>query len=757
MPFCESDTMTEPATRAYRICPFCEACCGLEIDVEPGAGVNLQRPRVVRIRGDRRDVFSNGFLCPKAIGLKELHDDPDRLRTPLIKRDGRFVEASWDEAWAEIERRLPPVIAAGGANAVATVLGNPTSHKMSLMLYFPRLARALGTRNLYSASSVDQVPKMLSCGLMFGTWLSVPVPDIERSDFLLIIGANPMVSNGSLWTVPDFRGKAKALRARGGKIVVIDPRRTETADVADEHHFIRPGSDVYFLLGIAHALFDEQLVRLGRLAGHVAGFEQLEPAFAHFSPERVAERCAIDAAVIRGLARKLAATQRAAVYGRIGTCTQQFGTLASWLIDVINVLTGHLDEEGGAMFPKAAAFAANTRGAPGFGRGIVTGRYASRVSKAPEVSGELPLTCLAEEIETPGDGQIKALITIAANPVLSAPNGPRLARAMKGLDFMVSLDIYLNETSRHADVILPGPSPLEDAHYDVSFTQFSQRNHARYSPPVLARTPGQPDEWESLLRIGAIARGLGARVDVDALDDAALEEELRRSLGDAASEVTAITAALAPLRGADRLLDLGLRSGPYGDQFGRNPGGLTLAAVKAAPSGIDLGPMTARIPEALRTPSGRIELAPPALMNDLARARSDLAALPPDLVIIGRRQLRSNNSWMHNLPALAKGPFRCTALVHPIDARRLGLVDGVMAAITNGARRIEAQVEVSAEMMPGVVSLPHGWGHDLAGVRLNVAVERPGANLNALLDENLRDPLSGNAVLSGVPVRMAPM
>jgi anaerobic selenocysteine-containing dehydrogenase len=580
------------------------------------------------------------------------------------------------------------------------------------------------------------------------------VPDIERSDFLLIIGANPMVSNGSLWTVPDFRGKAKALRARGGRIVVIDPRRTETADIADAHHFIRPGSDVFFLLGIAHALFDEQLVRLGRLADHVAGFEQLESAFAPYSPERVAERCAVAATEIRGLARTLASSERAAVYGRMGTCTQQFGTLASWLIDVINVLTGHLDEEGGAMFPKAAAFAANTRGAPGIGRGVATGRYASRVSKAPEVAGEFPLTCLAEEIDTPGDGRVRALITIAANPVLSAPNGPRLARALDGLDFMVSLDIYLNETSRHADVILPGPSPLEDSHYDVSFTQFSHRNHARYSPAVLARAPGQPDEWESMLRIGAIARGMNANVDVDSLDDAALEADLRRSMGDAAGEVMA---ALAPRRGAERLLDLGLRSGPYGDGFGRRPGGLTLAAVKAAPSGIDLGPMTARIPEALRTPSGKIELAPQALLDDLARAQADLEAPTPDLVIVGRRQLRSNNSWMHNLRALAKGAFRCTVLVHPIDARRLGLVDGAMAAISNGARRIEAQVEVSAEMMPGVVSLPHGWGHDLAGVRLNVACERPGANLNALLDENLRDPLSGNAVLSGVPVRMSPL
>ncbi|ATQ75446.1 molybdopterin-binding oxidoreductase [Massilia violaceinigra] len=735
-----------PTASAHRICPFCEACCGLELDLEEN--------KVVRIRGDANDVFSHGFLCPKAIGLKDLHDDPDRLRTPLIKRNGVFEPATWDEAYAEIDKRLPPVIAAGGANAVATVLGNPVAHKMSLMLYFPRLAKALGTRNMYSASSVDQIPKMLSVGLMFGNWMSVPVPDIERCDFLLILGANPMVSNGSMWTVPDFRGKAKALRARGGQLVVIDPRRTETADVADAHHFIRPGADVFFLLGIAHALFDENLVRLGRLAEHTVGLEQVQAAVRDYAPELVAARCGIDAATMRQLARSLANTPRAAIYGRIGTCTQQFGTLCSWLIDVINVLTGHLDEEGGAMFPKAAAFAANTRGAPGAGRGVITGRYRSRVSGAAEVSGELPVTCLAEEIDTPGSGQIRALIAIAANPVLSAPNGARLSRALDQLDFMVSLDIYLNETSRHADVILPGLSPLEDAHYDVTFTQFSHRNHARFSAPVLARAGDQPHEWQTLMRIAAIAKGLGAQADIDALDDDMLREELERAAGEAAP---ALMAALGGQRGAERRLDLALRSGPYGDQFGKNPDGLTLARLKAAPSGIDLGPMGSRIPQALRTPSGKIELAPQVLLDDLARAAADLRSPAPDLVIVGRRQLRSNNSWMHNLPVLAKGAYRCTALVHPIDAARLGLVDGAMAQIRNGERTIEVQVEISAQMMPGVVSLPHGWGHNLEGTQMRVAAERPGVNLNALLDENLRDPLSGNAVLSGIAIRMQPV
>jgi anaerobic selenocysteine-containing dehydrogenase len=738
--------MTSTTASAHRICPFCEACCGLELDLEAN--------KVVRIRGDEQDVFSHGFLCPKAIGLKDLHDDPDRLRTPLIKRAGQFVEASWDEAYAEIERRLPPVIAAGGPNAVATMLGNPVSHKMGLTLYFPRLARALGTRNMFSASSVDQVPKMLSVGLVFGNWLSVPVPDIERADFLLIIGANPMVSNGSLWTVPDFRGKAKALRARGGQLVVVDPRRTETAAVADQHHFIRPGADVYFLLGLVHTLFAEDLVRPGRLAEHTVGIADVGAAVAPYAADVVAARCGIDADTIRALARQLAGAASGSVYGRIGTCTQQFGTLCSWLIDVINVLTGRLDAPGGAMFPKAPAYAANTRGKPGTGRGIISGRYHSRVSGAPEVVGELPLTCLAEEIDTPGPGQVRALIAIAGNPVLSAPNGARLAKALEQLDFMVSMDIYLNETSRHADVILPGLSPLEEAHYDITFTQFSHRNHARYSAPVLARAPGLPEEWESMLRIGAIAKGLGAKVDIDALDDAALEDELRRSAGDAAE---ALMQALQPLRGAERLLELGIRSGPYGDQFGRKPEGLTLAKIKAAPSGIDLGPLAPRIPEALRTQSGKIELAPQMLLDDLARVAADLAAPAPEMVIIGRRQLRSNNSWMHNLPVLAKGAYRCTALVHPADAARLGLADGASARVRNGARSIEVQVELSEDMMVGVVSLPHGWGHDLPGTRMGVAAERPGVNLNALLDERLRDPLSGNAVLSGIAVTLEPV
>ena len=757
-------TIVDPApmthTTHHRICPLCEACCGLEITTRQG--------RVISIRGHAQDVFSAGYICPKGVALKDLHEDPDRLRTPLIKRDGVHLPASWDEAFAEIERRLPAVIALHGRNATASVVGNPAAHKIGLVGYFGKLARALGSKNVFSASTLDQMPKQLASGLMFGHWLSVALPDIVRTDLLLVIGANPLASNGSMWTVPDFKGKARAMQARGGRLIVIDPRRTETAAMADAHHFIRPGADVFLLAALVHTLFAEQLVRIGAVADWVAGVAEIGQAVAPFTPEAVAPRCGLSADTIRDLARMLAGTPKAAVYARIGTCTQEFGTLASWLVDVLNVLTGHLDTPGGAMFAKPAAFGSNTMGRPGSGKGIATGRHHARVSGAPEVMGELPITCLAEEIETAGPGQVRALITIATNPVLSSPNGPRLAQALASLDFMVSMDIYLNETTRHADVILPGPSPLEDMHYDLAFPQLSWRNHARYSPPVFERAAGQPEEWETLLRLAAIARGQGSQQDAGALDDAQFAEEAQRLYGAHAETVVQATQGL---RGPQRMLDAALRGGPYGggfgdgfgEGFGARPEGLTLAKVMAAnPSGgIDLGELQPRIPEMLRTPSGKIELAPPSLMADLQRAVADLARPAPELVIIGRRDVRSNNSWMHNLPVLAKGPMRCTALVHPDDAARLGLQDGSLAEISShtgqGSRSMQAQVQISAEMMPGVVSLPHGWGHDQPGTRLQLAAQRPGANLNALLDDQWRDPMSGNAVLSGMAITLRAM
>ena len=535
----------------HRICPLCEACCGLELKVRDA--------QVVSIRGHDADVLSAGYLCPKGVALKELHEDPDRLRTPLIKRDGVFRAAGWDEAYAEIECRLSPVLAAHGRDAVAVVAGNPTAHKIGLLLYLPRLLKALGTRNVFTAATLDQMPRHLVSGLMYGHWMSVPVPDLARTDWLLVLGANPVASNGSMWTVPDFRGKARALQARGGRLIVVDPRRSETAAVADEHHFIRPGSDVYLLLGMVHTLFARHLVRTGRLGPWLDGLDAVRDAVQPFAPPAVAARCGIDAATIERLACELAQAPRAAVYGRFGVCTQAFGTLGTWLIDVLNLLSGHFDEVGGTLFAQAPAFAANTAGPAGAGRGVVTGRWRSRVSGAPEVMGELPITCLAEEIQTPGPGQVRALIAVAGNPALSAPNGARMRQALQGLEFMLSLDIYLNETSRHADVILPGLSPLEEFHYDVAFAQLSWRNQARCSEPVFEPAPDHPPEWQTLLRLAAIVQGHGARADVLALDDAQFAHEMSRH-ADAPDAPT--HAALQRLRGPQRLLEWGLRTGP---------------------------------------------------------------------------------------------------------------------------------------------------------------------------------------------------
>jgi len=730
-------TVSTSTTTHHRICPLCEACCGLEIKVSEG--------RVTRISGHDNDVFSQGYICPKGAALKDLHEDPDRLRQPLIKRNGHFEAASWEEAYAEIERRLQAVQAQHGRHSVAAVAGNPSAHKIGLMLYYPRLLKALGTRNIFSAATLDQMPRHVVSGLMYGHWMSVPVPDITRTDWLLVLGANPVASNGSMWTVPDFRGKAKALQARGGKLIVIDPRRSETAALADEHHFIRPGADVYLLLGMLHTVFESDSLQAGAAQGLIGSLDGLREAVKPFAPAVVAARCGLAAETIVRLATELATTPRAVLYGRIGTCTQDFGSLSTWLIDLLNLLTGHLDQVGGSMFPKAAAFAANTAGPAGQGRGVKLGRFSSRVSAAPEVMGELPISCLAEEIDTPGEGAVRALITIATNPVLSAPNGQRLSKALEQLDFMVSLDIYLNETTRHADVILPAPSPLEDLHYDVPFPQLSWRNHARYSAPIFQRPAGQPAEWQSLLRLAAIAQGEQGPQDNQQLDDAYFADELKRLPADMAE---AARAASGHLQGPDRLLDLALRAGPYR---------LSLEQVQAAPAGLDLGELQPRLPELLRTPDGRIDLTPPALMQDLQRATIALSEPAPALTLIGRRDVRSNNSWMHNLPILAKGPERCTLLVHPSDAQRLGLQEGSQARLSRSdqpANTLLVPIQLSAAMMPGVVSLPHGWGHDQPGARLNLAAERPGVNLNALLDEQRRDPLSGNSVLSGVAVTL---
>jgi anaerobic selenocysteine-containing dehydrogenase len=752
----------------HRTCPLCEATCGLEITARrtgPGGGPGP----IVRVRGDREDVFSHGFICPKGSTVRQVHEDPDHLRRPLLREDGEgepagWRDATWDEAFAEVERRLRPIVEEHGRDAVAVYLGNPTTHNHGALLYVPALVRALGTTNVYSASTVDQMPKHLSAGLMFGNANTIPVPDLDRTDHLLLLGANPYESNGSLCTAPDFPGRLEAIRARGGRVVVVDPRRTKTAAHADEHVAIRPGHDAHLLAAMAHVLFAEDLVDVGALAPHLTGLDEVGALVRPFTPDAVAPVTGIEAGTIRRLARELAAAPTAAVYGRIGTHTVAFGTLASWAVDVLNVLTGNLDRPGGAMFPKAAH---GPRAVRRPGRGFTVGRRHSRVKGYPEVKGELPVATLADEIETHGPGQVRALVVVGGNPALSTPDSGRLERALARLDLVVSVDIYRNETSRHAHVILPPPSLLERSHYDLAFTTLAVRNVAHWSPPLYDKGD-RPDEAAILARLALIAGGAGAGADPAAIDDLLLDGVLAKAVraggpheGRDPAELRALLRAATP---ADRVLEAMVRSGPYGDEFGLHPDGLTFDSLTAAPHGIDLGPLGPRVPELITTASGRVELAPALIAADVARLVASLGngngngtgdgqgVGERGLLLIGRRDVRSNNSWMHNVEVLVKGRPRCTLQMHPDDATRLGVADGDPVTLRSRVGTVEAPVEITADILAGVVSLPHGWGHDRPGTGQSVAARHAGVNTNVLTDGAALDPLSGNAVLNGIPV-----
>ena len=750
--------MSTTATRtAFRTCPLCEAGCGLEVTL---AGSNGDE-RVTRIRGDRDDVFSHGFICPKGSTLRQLHDDPDGLRRPVVRRDGRFVEVTWDEAFAEVERRLLPIVEQRGRDAVAVYVGNPNAHALSGLLYLRPLIRALGTTNVFSASTVDQRPKEVSSGLMFGGGLTVPVPDVDRTDFLLMLGANPYASNGSLATAPDWPGRIEALVARGGTLVVVDPRRSRTAEQATQHVAIRPGADPFLLMALVNVLAADDLVDTGPAGDYLAGVDEVLALARPFTPEAVAAVTGVEPGTVRKLARDLAAAPRACVYGRIGTTTALYGTITSWLVDVLNALTGNLDRPGGAMFTRAAAGASNTRGRPRYGRGLTLHRRRSRVRGAGETLGELPVACLAEEIDTPGEGQVRALVTVAGNPVLSTPNAGRLDAALATLDLYVAVDPYINETTRHADVILPPPTPLQKSHYDLALLQLALRNVANYSPAVLPLAEGQLDEWKILARLALIAQGMGAGADPAVVDDLVVQTLIGAAVGDETSPVAGrepaeILALLGERTGPERLIDLMLRTGPYGDGFGARPGGLTLDVLLANPHGVDYGPLEPRLPDVLRTPSGMVELAPEPIVADVARLQAALDEPAGGMTLIGRRDLRSNNSWMHNVEVLVKGRPRCTLHVNPGDAGRLGLADGGDARVRSRTGEVVVPVEVTDAIRPGVVSIPHGWGHDLDGVELSVARRHAGVNTNVLADDQLVDPLSGNAVLNGIPVEVAP-
>jgi anaerobic selenocysteine-containing dehydrogenase len=717
--------------------------CGLELHVED--------QHVALIRADRDDVWSKGFLCPKGTTLGHLYEDPDRIREPMIREGDRWREVSWDEAFARCEELLVGVRERHGIGAMTAYIGNPTVHNFSLSRYVGLLIGLASFPMIYSAGTVDQWPKNVACALMYGGMWDIPAPDLQRTDYFLVLGANPQASQGSLLACPDVLGEIDKIRERGGRTVVVDPRRTGTADRADEWIPIVPGTDAAMLLAIVHVLFADGLVDLGDVADLVTGVDEVEAAARPFTPEAVADACGVPAAKIREIAHDLAAAPSAAIYGRIGLCNQEFGTVATWLVDVVSILSGNFDRPGGTMFGKPIAWSLATLPNPMWADGYTFGRWTSRVRGAPEVLGQVPVSCLAEEIATPGEGQLKALITIAGNPVISAPDAGRLDEALPLLECMISLDNSLNETTRHAHVILPGLAALEQPHYDETIWSWASRSAGNYSPAVFPRDD-RPHEWEILARLGAWCAGLqGDQVDVAALDDGFVG-----ALAGAKGLDPADVLAHYDAGGPERILDLTIRTGPWGDWYGREPDGLTLQSFKDAPHGIDLGPMVPRAREVISTRSGKIEVAPEYIVGDLDRLQARVRRRHEGLLLTSRRHVRSNNSWMHNVKVLVKGKDRCTLLIHPDDAERTGVVDGKLARVSSEAGALEVPVEVSDEMMPGVVSLPHGWGHDKAGTRMATAREHAGVNNNLLAPGRFVDQISGNAAVNGIPVEVVP-
>ena len=717
----------------FRQCTLCEAHCGIRVEVEGS--------EVLKITGDPEDVHSRGYICPKAAALKDLYDDPDRLRRPVKRVAGRWREIGWDEALDLAAEGIRGVQDRHGRDAVATYLGNPYAHSSSVLSVIP-LRAALGTRNNHSATSVDQLPQHRVYGEMLGNVALFPIPDIDRTDHVMILGANPSVSNGSLMSAPGARHKLRAICERGGAVVVVDPRRTETAELASEHVSIRPGGDPYLLLGMLSVVFAEGLADLGGLAEICDGLDELRSLAAEWPPDRVAPIAGVDPATVSRLAREFAGAPSAVAYGRVGTCQQETGTLTHWLITALNVATGNFDREGGAMFTTpavditAAADASRlarrlgAKGGPDLTR---FGRWTQRVSGMPEMNGELPVAGLADEILTPGDGQVRGLITFSGNPVLSTPGGTRLERAIGELEWYVALDFYLTETTRHADVILPPVSPLERSDVDAVLPTTAVRNYARYSPAAVPKPKDGREDWQILNGLTSrLGRGIRGR----------------------------LSARVTSLASPDHLIELAIQAGPHGIAKRGPSKGLTVGKIKRAQHGIDLGPLEPRLPGALATDRKRLRLAPKAMLQEAAAlerlAGEREAALKNgfDLVLIGRRQLRSNNSWMHNSARLMKGADRCTALLHPDDAAARRLEDGAHVRVVSRVGTIELPLTVTDEMRPGVVSVPHGFGHNRAGIGWRAAAAKPGASVNDITDPELHDRLTGNAAFNSVPVRV---
>ena len=685
----------------YRACNLCEAICGLEFKIDG--------EKIVSIRGDDVDPFSRGHICPKAVALKDIHEDPDRLRRPMKRTGKEWQEISWDEAFDFAAERIAALVQQHGNNAVGFYAGNPSVHNLGHLLGIQQLARLLKTRSAFSASSVDQLPQQLTSLLMFGHQFMIPIPDIDRTEYFLILGGNPIASNGSMMTVPDVAKRLKAIQARGGKVVVIDPRRTETAEIASEHHFIRPGTDAALLMAVLNVIRTEGLMKPNPSLP-LKNLDQALDAIAHVTPEIAAASTGIAADEIKRIARDFANSRTAIAYGRIGACIQPFGTIVQWLVQVLNIVTGNLDREGGTMPTNPVI--------PITGPGTRPGHYAqwkSRVSGLPESGGEIPVAALAEEILTPGEGQIRGLITTCGNPVLSTPNGRQLDRAFESLDFMLSIDIYRNETTRHADLILPPTSALNHDHYDLIFNAFGVRNVTRYNPGLWTRPDDERYDWEIFSGIGS---RLAAKLDREFTAMPALQHTVSSMLK---------------------------KSG--------NREGTTLESLKAMPHGIDLGALKPSLSSRIETPDKKIDCAPAPMLADLPRFNRELLkTAPKSLHLIGRRHVRSNNSWMHNYHRLVKGKSRHQLLMHPDDLASHDITSGQVIELSSRIGKLLVPVESSTDVMPGVVCLPHGWGHDRDGARTGIASAHPGASYNDISDHTLLDAVSGNAALNGIPV-----
>ncbi|TGM60347.1 molybdopterin-dependent oxidoreductase [Leptospira vanthielii] len=706
----------------YRSCSLCEAMCGLQIELKDGS--------IQGFKGDQEDKFSRGHICPKGPELKSLYQDPDRIKFPQKRTKTGWETVSWVDALSDIATQLVKIQTTYGNDSVAIYNGNPTVHNYGSMLLGQRFASRLKTKNNFSATSVDQLPHQLLSYLMFGHQLLVPIPDIDHTDFFLILGGNPFASNGSLMSVPDVKKRLKAIQERGGKYVVVDPRKSETADHADEHLFIKPGTDAYLLLAILHVLFEKQLTKPNDLI-RKEDLQTIETVTKEYSPERVSQITGVSKETIEKITFEFANAPSAVCYGRVGVSTQEFGAVCQWLINVINIVTGNLDKRGGAMFTLPAVDLVGEgsvmRSSPGS-----FNSYQSRVRKLPEFSDELPVAALAEEILTEGEGKIRALFTSAGNPVLSTPNGTKLDKALSSLDFMVSVDFYLNETTKHAHYILPPTSALEHDHYDLIFNVFAVRNTARYNQPLFTPEPGMLHDWE-------IFTDLTKRLELTRAN-----KELPKEL---------VKTKLTPAS----IIDHALKSGPYGTKGPHNRE-MSLDLLKNSPHGVDLGPLQPSFPERLYTEDKRIHLFPEILKEDLPRLKSKFSEWEKftsdksQFLLIGRRHLRSNNSWMHNLPKLMTGKPRCTVMIHPSDANHLGIINDEEVIVESSVGKIQIPVEITEELMQGVVSIPHGFGHNRSGTNQKVATEFSGVSINDLTDDQAIDEFSGNAAFSGIKV-----